>query len=283
MGRLRFEHRLRPELDRLTLARLHGRALRHAKWREPTGEETAAAVADLLELTTDPELLAETAGILCGAGSGTLNQRLYSCTAGFCIAAGADPEWTWYWAVIGHERATRGKKAPRQDWEPGRARRGLSLAAVDAEFAGLPMRPYSLTCKARGLKWTVSDVTSVQSRRTGRGEEVSDWRYELVLTGPLPGAPGQSGEFAAVMEWMGDGWGIRPGTGLCARCAKLCGAHPRLRSLQMLQAIRLASAPRSPPARGSMGLLAGIRGDIGHRALPPPAPRIGDGAHRMAG
>lgn len=204
-----YEHRLRPQADRIILAKLHGTAIRHAVWRQPTEDETAAAVADLREISASPELLAETAGLMYGfARSGPYQPQWFS-AASYCIAAGADPEWVQYWAIIGHERAAKAKRAPRQDWEPAAAP-AVPLTAVQAEFAGLPLRPYSLTHRARGLTWTVTAVTGHQTQRTGRGEEVAEWRYEVLLTGPLPHAPQQTGEFAAVMEWAGDGWGMRP-------------------------------------------------------------------------
>jgi hypothetical protein len=52
--------RLRPDCDRLLVARISGIAKRHAQWRAPTEAEIAAAVAELREVAGDrPDLLAE--------------------------------------------------------------------------------------------------------------------------------------------------------------------------------------------------------------------------------
>jgi hypothetical protein len=60
----------------LLIARISGIALRHARWRKPTGDETAAAVAELQEVAGDrPDLLAEEAGLLLGYYGGELGER----------------------------------------------------------------------------------------------------------------------------------------------------------------------------------------------------------------
>jgi len=43
------EHR-GPDSDRLIVARISGAAMRHASWREPAGDQIAAAVAELREV-----------------------------------------------------------------------------------------------------------------------------------------------------------------------------------------------------------------------------------------
>lgn len=207
-----YEHRLRPEPDRITIARLHGCALRHARFRPPTRDEIAAAAAELLAITTDPELLAETAGVLYGTGRGSSYQDRDLCAAVFLTAAGADPDWTWYWAAVGHERAERARRhVPWQGWEPsGAPRAEVPLVLVRAEFAGLPLLPSEITHTQLGHRWKVTGVKGKEMRRTGRGNKVADWRYRLTVDGPLPGNPGEAGEFAVLMEWTGEGWGIRP-------------------------------------------------------------------------
>ena len=43
-----------PTADRILIAQLHGEAKHHARWRELTGDEHAAAVAALRELGRRP-------------------------------------------------------------------------------------------------------------------------------------------------------------------------------------------------------------------------------------
>ncbi|HEX2821248.1 MAG TPA: hypothetical protein VHO07_13925 [Streptosporangiaceae bacterium] len=97
--------------DRLTVARLTGAAQRHASWREPTQEETAAAVAELREIAgprTDllaPDLLAEVAGLLTGFYAGTAEEPRARTAAGYCRAAGADQDLIPRWIAEGKRRA----------------------------------------------------------------------------------------------------------------------------------------------------------------------------------
>jgi len=59
-----------PQADRILVAQLHGTAKHHARWRELTEDEHAAAVVELRELAGDrPDLLAHVAGIRCGRNS----------------------------------------------------------------------------------------------------------------------------------------------------------------------------------------------------------------------
>ena len=63
------------DADELTVARLAGAAQRHAPRREPTEEETAAAVAELREIADGRgDLLAEAAGLLTGFYRGTAEE-----------------------------------------------------------------------------------------------------------------------------------------------------------------------------------------------------------------
>lgn len=212
-SRLRFEQRLRPQPERIATARLQGCADRHAVWRVPTDDEIAAAVAELRSITTNPELLAETAGILLGAGRGQISEKRYLCAASYLIAAGADQDWVWFWAIVGWERAQAARKSPSQNWEPAAAAKTAHeapLVRVRVVFAGLPMEPSAITHATLGLEWKITAMLGCETQRTGNGEEVRDWRYHLVVTGSLPGAPGETGSFGMLMEWMGDSWGIRP-------------------------------------------------------------------------
>ncbi len=62
----------RPEADRILIARLMGTAKRHARWRDLTPAEHAAAVAELRDLAAGrADLLAEAAGILEGSARGS--------------------------------------------------------------------------------------------------------------------------------------------------------------------------------------------------------------------
>jgi len=57
----------RPQADRLIIAELYGEARRHARWRDLTGAEEAAAVTAVRELADGrADLLAEVAGVLEG-------------------------------------------------------------------------------------------------------------------------------------------------------------------------------------------------------------------------
>jgi hypothetical protein len=61
----------RPQADRILVAQLTGEARHHAKWRQLTADEEAAAVTELRELAGGrADLLAEVAGVLEGAREG---------------------------------------------------------------------------------------------------------------------------------------------------------------------------------------------------------------------
>jgi hypothetical protein len=65
----------RPEADRILIARLTGTARRLGGWRELTGDELAAAVAEVRELAAGrADLLAEVAGIEEGGSEGELSE-----------------------------------------------------------------------------------------------------------------------------------------------------------------------------------------------------------------
>jgi hypothetical protein len=102
-----------PDRDRLLVARLDGIAKRHAYWREPTGPEIAAAVAELREVAGDrPDLLAEVAGILIGASEGRLDEPRARAAAQLLIAAGADESMIPGWIKEGRRRAEAAKRPP---------------------------------------------------------------------------------------------------------------------------------------------------------------------------
>ena len=92
--------------DQLTVARLTGAAQRHAPWREPTQQETAAAVQELREIAGPrADLLAEVAGLLIGFYRGTAEQVRARTAARYCRAAGAEPDLIPRWIAEGERRA----------------------------------------------------------------------------------------------------------------------------------------------------------------------------------
>jgi hypothetical protein len=79
----------RPEADRLLVAEIWGEARHHARWRELTGDEEAAAVTSLRELAGGrADLLAEVAGVLEGTSEGELDEPLVRQAAALCRKAG---------------------------------------------------------------------------------------------------------------------------------------------------------------------------------------------------
>ena len=103
----------RPQADRILIAQLHDEAKHHARWRELTGEEHAAAVAALRELAAGrADLLAEVAGVLEGASEGQPGEPLARQAAGLCRAAGADPEAIAEWIEEGRRRRAAANMSP---------------------------------------------------------------------------------------------------------------------------------------------------------------------------
>ena len=81
------------------------RAMLPAGWRDLTGDEEAAAVAELRELAAGrADLLAEVAGIEEGASEGEPREPLSRNAARLCRLAGADPEAIPAWAEEGRRR-----------------------------------------------------------------------------------------------------------------------------------------------------------------------------------
>jgi hypothetical protein len=99
------------DCDQLTVARLAGAAQRHAPWREPSQQETAAAVEELREIAGPrTDLLAEVAGLLTGFYQGTAEQVRARAAARYCRAAGADPELIPRWTAEGQRRAAYARR-----------------------------------------------------------------------------------------------------------------------------------------------------------------------------
>jgi hypothetical protein len=102
--------------DRILVAQLTGTAGHHARWRELTGEEEAAAVAELRELANGRgDLLAEAAGILEGTSEGELNEPIARQSARLCRMAGADPEAIPAWIEEGRRRKANASRPPFSD------------------------------------------------------------------------------------------------------------------------------------------------------------------------
>jgi hypothetical protein len=103
----------RPEADRILLAQLTGEARFRARWRELTGDEEAAAVAELRALAGGrADLLSEVADVLEGCREGELDELLARQAAGLCRAAGADPEAIPGWAEEGRRRRAAADQPP---------------------------------------------------------------------------------------------------------------------------------------------------------------------------
>jgi hypothetical protein len=109
----RNEARSGRDRDQLTVARLTGTAQRHAPRRAPTGEETAAAVAELREIADGRgDLLAEAAGLLTGYYRGTAEEMRAGTAARYCRAAGADAGLIPRWTAEGERRAAVAHEVP---------------------------------------------------------------------------------------------------------------------------------------------------------------------------
>lgn len=105
--------RLRPDRDRLLVARISGIAKRHAQWRAPTEAEIAAAVAELREVAGDrPDLLAEEAGIVLGFHEGGLDEPRAKAAARLLIAAGAGESLIPQWIQEGRRRSEAARLPP---------------------------------------------------------------------------------------------------------------------------------------------------------------------------
>ena len=95
------------------MARLSAIAQRHARWRELTEAETAAAVAEVRETAAArSDLLAEVAGIMLGASEGELDEPRSKAAARLCIAAGADETLIPQWIEEGRRRRENARHPP---------------------------------------------------------------------------------------------------------------------------------------------------------------------------
>jgi hypothetical protein len=113
-----------PDNDQILVARISGIAMRHSRWREPTGDETAAAVAELREVAGDrSDLLAEEAGLLRGYYEGELGEPQARAAAHFLIAAGADESLIPAWIEEGRRRAEVRRMPPFSQPGPRAPRR----------------------------------------------------------------------------------------------------------------------------------------------------------------
>lgn len=95
------------------MAQLTGEARHHAKWRQLTEKEEAAAVAELRALAAGrADLLAEVAGIFEGTSEGELDEPLTRSAAQLCRQAGADPQAIPAWIEEGRRRAANARRPP---------------------------------------------------------------------------------------------------------------------------------------------------------------------------
>jgi hypothetical protein len=107
------QDRLGPASDRILIAQITGAARHHARWRALTGDEEAAAEAELRELAAGrADLLAEVAGIFEGTSEGELDEPLARQAAGLCRLAGADQALIPEWVEEGRRRAESARKRP---------------------------------------------------------------------------------------------------------------------------------------------------------------------------
>ena len=118
---------MRPQADRILVAKLSGEARHHAKWRPLTDDEEAAAVVALRDLAAGrADLLAEVAGILEGTSEGQLGEPLSRQAAGLCRKAGADPDAIPGWIEEGRRRAENARQPPFSGGLHGGGVSGLS-------------------------------------------------------------------------------------------------------------------------------------------------------------
>ncbi len=133
------------ERDQLMVPRLTGAAWRHAPGREPTGAETAAAVAELREIVGGRgDLLAEVAGLLIGYYRRTAQEPRARAAAYYCMAAGADARADPAVDRGGMRPRGRGAADP-----PGRIRR---TAGVRLARGGVERAPGQVTATAGAIR-----------------------------------------------------------------------------------------------------------------------------------
>lgn len=102
---------MRPEEDRLRLARIAGVTRRHASSGALTGEREAAALAELAEVADGRmDLLAERAGLGLGLHENDIDAALYQQIAQLCISAGASMADIESWIDVGRQRAATARQ-----------------------------------------------------------------------------------------------------------------------------------------------------------------------------
>ncbi len=110
---------LRPDDDRLRLARIAGVTRRHALAGPLTGEREAAALRELAEVADGRvDLLAERAGLALGFHEGDIDAAVYERIAQLCISAGASIADIEGWIGVGRQRAVAARQIPAS--RPGR-------------------------------------------------------------------------------------------------------------------------------------------------------------------
>jgi hypothetical protein len=107
------QDRFAPAGDRLLVAQLTGTARHHARRRDLTEDEQAAAVRELRDLAAGrADLLAQVAGIFEGASAGRHDEPLARQAATLCRLAGADDALIPQWAAEGRRRAQAARQPP---------------------------------------------------------------------------------------------------------------------------------------------------------------------------
>ena len=107
------QDRSAPAADRVLVAQLTGTARHHARWRDLTQDEQAAAVRELRDLAGGrADLLAQVAGIFEGASEGRHDEPLARQAAALCRLAGADNAFIPQWAAEGRRRAQAARQPP---------------------------------------------------------------------------------------------------------------------------------------------------------------------------
>ena len=102
-----------PGADRILVAQLTGKARHHARWRDLTEDEQAAAVTELRELAGGrADLLAEVAGLFEGTSEGRTDEPLARQAAQLCRLAGADEAPIPQWVAEGRRRAEAARQPP---------------------------------------------------------------------------------------------------------------------------------------------------------------------------
>jgi hypothetical protein len=133
------------DADRILVAQLTGEARHRARWRPLTGDEEAAALAELRSLAAGrADLLAQVAGIFEGASEGEPDEPLARSAARLCRMAGADAAAIPAWIEEGRRRSANAQRPPFSGglplcslahWHRGGLPRWLALRAYVMESA----------------------------------------------------------------------------------------------------------------------------------------------------